>query len=282
MTQGQWKRIHEQATGALPVGTLTKWGIVLVSLLLAAFLVSQSLFNSAPEEEAVGETGADQPAGPGTQAQVTERIRQEGLRQEAQREAAERALLRAQQLGLAPPGAAEGGCTWRDQRSRHSSRSQRHSWSRSDCAVKRGRGRAERGTPLGRDRAAQALAAVPTRGADLPRREPPTKAATGRCGNSRRDGGYTNSNPHRLTPLRPRKLRQCLSTITGHAECGCDGHWKRPHKPKQLRRIMQKKQPLPSWPRTTAARGTNRPYPRLRESPAGHRTIRPAWLRAHL
>ena len=105
----QWKRLHEQATGALPVGTLTKWGIVLVSLLLAAFLVSQSLFNSAPEEEAVVETGADQPAGPGTQAQVTERIRQEGLRQEAQREAAERALLRAQQLGLAPPGAAEGG-----------------------------------------------------------------------------------------------------------------------------------------------------------------------------
>ena len=109
MTQGQWKRIHEQATGALPVGTLTKWGIVLVSLLLAAFLVSQSLFNSVPEEEAVVETGADQPTGPGTQAQVTERIRQEGLRQEAQREAAERALLRAQQLGLAPPGAAEGG-----------------------------------------------------------------------------------------------------------------------------------------------------------------------------
>ena len=109
MTQGQWKRIHEQATGALPVGTLTKWGIVLVSLLLAAFLVSQSLFNSAPEEEALVETGADQPAGPGTQAQVTARIRQEGLRQVAQREAAERALLRAQQLGLAPPGAAEGG-----------------------------------------------------------------------------------------------------------------------------------------------------------------------------
>ena len=107
MTQGQWKRIHEQATGALPVSMLTKWGAVLIALLLAAFLLSQSLFNSAPEEEVVVESGADQPAGPGTQAQVTARIREESLRQEAQRAAAERALLRQQQLGLTPPGAAQ-------------------------------------------------------------------------------------------------------------------------------------------------------------------------------
>ena len=104
----QWKRIHEQATGALPVGALTKWIVVLVSLLLAAFLVSQSLFNSAPEEEVVVETGVDQPTGPSTQAQVRARIREEGLRQAAQREAAERALLRQQQLGLNPQGAATG------------------------------------------------------------------------------------------------------------------------------------------------------------------------------
>ena len=103
-----WKRIHEQATGALPVGTLTKWGVVLVSLLLAAFLLSQSLFNSAPEEEVVVETGIDQPTGPGTQAQVTARIREEALRQQAQRQAAERALQRQQQLGLTPPGAVQG------------------------------------------------------------------------------------------------------------------------------------------------------------------------------
>ena len=108
MTQGQWKRIHEQATGALPVSMLTKWGAVLIALLLAAFLLSQSLFNSAPEEEVVVESGADQPAGPGTQAQVTARIREESLRQEAQRAAAERALLRQQQLGLTSPGAAQG------------------------------------------------------------------------------------------------------------------------------------------------------------------------------
>ena len=104
----QWKRIHEQATGALPVSMLTKWGAVLIALLLAAFLLSQSLFNSAPEEEVVVETGVDQPTGPGTQAQVTARIREESLRQEAQREAAERALLRQQQLGLTPPGATSG------------------------------------------------------------------------------------------------------------------------------------------------------------------------------
>ena len=104
----QWKRIHEQATGALPVSMLTKWGAVLIALLLAAFLLSQSLFNSAPEEEVVVETGVDQPTGPGTQAQVTARIREEALRQEAQRQAAERALLRQQQLGLTSPGAAQG------------------------------------------------------------------------------------------------------------------------------------------------------------------------------
>ena len=104
----QWKRIHEAATGALPVSMLTKWGAVLIALLLAAFLLSQSLFNSAPEEEVVVESGADQPAGPGTQAQVTARIREESLRQEAQRAAAERALLRQQQLGLTSPGAAQG------------------------------------------------------------------------------------------------------------------------------------------------------------------------------
>ena len=103
-----WKRIHEQATGALPVSMLTKWGAVLIALLLAAFLLSQSLFNSAPEEEVVVETGVDQPTGPGTQAQVTARIREEALRQEAQRAAAERALQRQRQLGVTPPGTAPG------------------------------------------------------------------------------------------------------------------------------------------------------------------------------
>ena len=103
-----WKRIHEQATGALPVSMLTKWGAVLIALLLAAFLLSQSLFNSAPEEEVIVETGVDQPTGPGTQAQVTARIREEALRQQAQRQAAERALLRQQQFGATEPGAAPG------------------------------------------------------------------------------------------------------------------------------------------------------------------------------
>ena len=100
----QWKRIHEKATGSLPVGTLTKWGVVAVSLLLAAFLLSQSVFNSAPEEEVVNEAGIELPAGPGTQAQVTARIREEGLRQEAQRQAAERTLQRRRELGLSTPG----------------------------------------------------------------------------------------------------------------------------------------------------------------------------------
>ena len=109
MTQGQWKRIHEQATGALPVATLTKWGALLIAGLLGVFLVTQSMFNSGPEEEVatlVG--GAEEPAGPGTQAQITARIREEAIRQEAQRQAAERTQLaqqRQQELGIAPPSA---------------------------------------------------------------------------------------------------------------------------------------------------------------------------------
>ena len=101
----QWKRIHEQATGALPVATLTKWGAALIALLLAAFLLTQSLFNSAPEEVEVATTGGQEPAGPGAQAQVAARIREEGLRQEAQRQAAERDLQRRRELGMTTPRA---------------------------------------------------------------------------------------------------------------------------------------------------------------------------------
>ena len=101
----QWKRIHEQATGALPVATLTKWGAALIALLLAAFLLTQSLFNSAPEEVEVVATGTEEPAGPGAQAQVAARIREEGLRQEAQRQAAERDLQRRRELGMTTPRA---------------------------------------------------------------------------------------------------------------------------------------------------------------------------------
>ena len=101
----QWKRIHEQATGALPVATLTKWGAALIALLLAAFLLTQSIFNSAPEEVEVAATGGQEPAGPGAQAQVAARIREEGLRQEAQRQAAERDLQRRRELGMTTPRA---------------------------------------------------------------------------------------------------------------------------------------------------------------------------------
>ena len=101
----QWKRIHEQATGALPVATLTKWGAALIALLLAAFLLTQSLFNIAPEEVEVAATGGQKPAGPGAQAQVAARIREEGLRQEAQRQAAERDLQRRRELGMTTPRA---------------------------------------------------------------------------------------------------------------------------------------------------------------------------------
>ena len=101
----QWKRIHEQATGSLPVATLTKWGAALIALLLAAFLLTQSLFNTAPEEVEVVATGEQVPAGPGAQAQVSARVREEGLRQEAQRQAAERDLQRRRELGMTTPRA---------------------------------------------------------------------------------------------------------------------------------------------------------------------------------
>ena len=101
----QWRRIHEKATGSLPVATLTKWGAALIALLLAAFLLTQSLFNTAPEEVEPVASGAQKPAGPGTQAQVSARVREEGLRQEAQRQAAERDLQRRRELGMTTPRA---------------------------------------------------------------------------------------------------------------------------------------------------------------------------------
>ena len=101
----QWRRIHEKATGALPVATLTKWGAALIALLLAAFLLTQSLFNTATEEVEPLATGSQEPAGPGTQAQVSARIREEALRQEAQRQAAERDLQRRRELGITTPRA---------------------------------------------------------------------------------------------------------------------------------------------------------------------------------
>ena len=101
----QWKRIHEKATGAIPLNTLTKWGVALVTLLLTAFLLTQSLFNSAPEEVQQPTSGAEQPAGPGTQAQVASRIREEGIRQEQLRQAAERDLQRRRETGITTPAA---------------------------------------------------------------------------------------------------------------------------------------------------------------------------------
>ena len=103
VTMSQWKRIHEKATGALPVATLTKWGAALIALLLATFLLTQSLFNTATEEVEVVPTGEQVPAGPGTQAQVSARVREEGLRQDAQRQAAERDLQRRRELGMTSP-----------------------------------------------------------------------------------------------------------------------------------------------------------------------------------
>ena len=86
----QWKRIHDRATGAMPTATLTRWGALVIAVFLAVFLLTQSLFNTATEEAGSVATGTQQPAGPGTQAQLADRIRQEGLRQQQLRQAAER------------------------------------------------------------------------------------------------------------------------------------------------------------------------------------------------
>ena len=87
------------------MATLTKWGAALIALLLAAFLLTQSVFNSAPEEVETVATGTEEPAGPGAQAQFAARVREEGLRQEAQRQAAERDLQRRRELGITTPRA---------------------------------------------------------------------------------------------------------------------------------------------------------------------------------
>ena len=103
--QNQWKRLHDKATGAVPIQKLTRWGVAGIALLLGLFLVMQSVFNTAPEEVEVADSGSQQPAGPGAQAQVAARVREEGLRQEAQRQAAERELQQQQAGGIYTPSA---------------------------------------------------------------------------------------------------------------------------------------------------------------------------------
>ena len=103
--QNQWKRIHDKATGAVPIQKLTRWGVAAIAVVLGLFLVAQSVFNTAPEEVEVADSGSQQPAGPGAQAQVAARVREEGLRQEAQRQAAERELQQQRELGIYIPSA---------------------------------------------------------------------------------------------------------------------------------------------------------------------------------
>ena len=100
--QNKWKRIHDKATGAVPIQKLTRWGVAGIAVVLGLFLVMQSVFNTAPEEVEVADSGSQQPAGPGAQAQVAARVREEGLRQEAQRQAAERELQQQQAGHLHP------------------------------------------------------------------------------------------------------------------------------------------------------------------------------------
>ena len=103
--QNQWKRLHDKATGAVPIQKLTRWGVAGIAVVLGLFLVAQSVFNTAPEEVEVADSGSQQPAGPGAQAQVAARVREEGLRQEAQRQAAERELQQQRELGIYTPSA---------------------------------------------------------------------------------------------------------------------------------------------------------------------------------
>ena len=96
----RWTRIHDQATGALPAATLTKWGAALIALLLAAFLLTQSVFNGG-DAETQTPLAPQQPAGPGSQDQVSARVREENMRQEQRRRAAERTMRQQRSGGVA-------------------------------------------------------------------------------------------------------------------------------------------------------------------------------------
>ena len=269
----QWKRIHEQATGALPVGALTKWIVVLVSLLLAAFLVSQSLFNSAPEEEVLVDTGVDQPTGPGTQAQVTARIREEALRQEAQRQAAERALQRQQQLGVAPPGAAPGA-----------------PGSASIVPVPSGVLGAD---PIVPSSEAEAELREVLRLEEIERRRRSLRSApvaqTYRAANANQPSPATVASPaapqaapaqvtqtYAPPPAVDQALQQSLDMLNSAVS-----ELEAAAQTETLPVEHQGELPVSSRTRR-GGRGTNRSNARLRESRARHRTRRPARLRAHL
>ena len=95
-----WTRIHERASGALPINTITKWAVVLLTLTVAAFFLTTQLFQGGEDTLDVA-TPAEDAAGPRTQAQIAARVREEEQRQAVNAAAAARDLERQRgALGL--------------------------------------------------------------------------------------------------------------------------------------------------------------------------------------
>ena len=88
-----WKRLASKPAGALPANIVTKVGVLLITVLLVALILSAS-FTSDDPEDAAGGTPADAPPepiiGPGMARGLRSQIEQEERQQEYEQQAAQR------------------------------------------------------------------------------------------------------------------------------------------------------------------------------------------------
>ncbi len=90
-----WKRVHTEPAGAQPASLITKICVLLLTVLLAALIISLSLTNGSQDPAALNED-AQQVADPVKQ-RLAAQVRQESLRQEQRHAAQARDDLRRQQ-----------------------------------------------------------------------------------------------------------------------------------------------------------------------------------------
>ena len=101
-----WKRVNTQPAGALPANVVTKVGVLLITVLLLALIISTSLTSEDPEETpGSGSAGEEQPIiNPGFGRGIRNRIAQQQRQHEQQQlEEAHRLQLERMQAELGAP-----------------------------------------------------------------------------------------------------------------------------------------------------------------------------------
>ncbi len=108
-----WKRLVSKPAGALPANIVGKVGVLLITVLLLALILSVSLSSDDPEQDADSAAGADEPiinpaAGDALPRRIREQELQARLRAQAEQREADQ-QLRLQAAGMAASGDPDPG-----------------------------------------------------------------------------------------------------------------------------------------------------------------------------